>query len=200
MDEALKVATERFKNLGFKNKIKIKYLTRTYLVIPRTGEVTYFNTPSKGGAGRGYLEKEGQVSKREKIIILHYLIAAKEIPLSGKLIDFRDVPSGNMYYSVFEARVCQPFLKFFGKNPSLFIKAAEAVQGEKVDFGDIAFKFAALPRIPINFILYKGDEEFPPACKVLFDSSIFDYLPTEDIAIVCEDLVMKLKNLSSFDF
>lgn len=99
-----------------------------------------------------------------------------------------------MYYSVFEDRVHQSFLALFGREPSLFPEASTALEGEKVDFGDIAFKFMVLPRVPINFILHKGDGEFPPACKVLFDSSISDYLPTEDIVIICEDTVRELKS------
>ncbi|MBL7170732.1 MAG: DUF3786 domain-containing protein [Candidatus Omnitrophica bacterium] len=188
MDDALKIATQKFRNLKpAQGPIKIKYLTKLYLVSPDTAEVTYF-APC-----------EGQVSKREKIIILHYLTnlspgeGEAEVPVEW--IDFRDVPSGNMYNSVFEDRIYQPFLARFGKNPSLFIKAAKACGGEQVDFGDIAFKFVVLPGIPINFILHKGDEEFPPACKVLFDSSVSQYLHTEDIAIVCEDMVMELISL-----
>ena len=208
--EALKIAIEEFKKVSFEtipercggepvdNRInpalpapqrnfearqgwvKIKYLAKWYLVSPASAEVTC-------------LRGESEVSEREKVIILHYLTRGNGTPLSGKLIDFREVPGGNMYYSVFEARVYQPFLAFFGRNLLLFAKVSAALEGERIDLGDSAFKFTVLPKIPINFILHKGDEEFPPACKVLFDSSIRDYLPTEDIAIVCEDTVKQLQ-------
>ncbi len=191
MDEALDVAVEEFKGLDFEgipqksgaiftdNKIKIKYLNKWYLVSPDAEII--------------YLEGEGGVSKREKVIILHYLATAKGIPLSGRLIDFREVPGGNMYYSVFEARVYRPFLAFLGGETSVFIEASASLSGERAAHGDIAFKFTVLPRIPLNFIFYRGDEEFPPACKVLFDSSIPNYLQTEDIAVICEDTVEQLK-------
>ena len=204
--EALKVAIEEFRKVSFEtipercggelvdskicppgsgagpamDGVKIKYLTKWYLVSPASANITCF---------RG----EGEVSEREKIIILHYLTLGKGSPVTGKLIDFREVPGGNMYYSVFEARVYQPFLAFFGKKLPLLAKAAAPLGGERIDLGDSAFKFTVLPKIPINFIMHKGDEEFPPACKVLFDSSIRDYLPTEDIAIVCEDTVKQLR-------
>ena len=199
MEEALIIATEKFKDANLENiparcgvdlidskidpagsGIKIKYLARWYLVSPDTAEVTYH-------------EGKDEVSNREKLIILHYLTADKTPPLSGKLIDFREIPSGNMYYPSFENRTYQPFLALFDKRPALFAEAAAALEGEKTDFGDNAFKFMVLPRIPIHLIMYEGDEEFPAACKVLFDSSIKGYLPTEDIAIVCEDLTRELK-------
>ena len=206
MEEALSVAIEKFKNISFESipakcgvnlkddsarrGVEIKYLARWYLVSP--DNITYLDR--LGNFIPTGLEEKKQVSEREKIIILHYLTLSKRTPLSGKLIDFREIPGGNMYYSVFEVRVHQPFLALFGKEPSLFIEASRALEGEKIDFGDIAFKFMVLPRMPINFILHEGDEEFPPACKVLFDSSISDYLPTEDIVIVCEDVVRELES------
>lgn len=188
MDEALRVAIEKFGDAHFEsiparcgvdltdNKIKIKYLSRWYLV-------------SLPDAGITSLKEKSPVSKKEKLIILHYLTTEKGTPLSGKLIDFREVPAGNIYYPSFESRVHKSFLSSFGESPSLFVKAAAALGGERIDLGDMAFKFVVLPRIPLHFILHKGDEEFPPACKVLFDASIVDYLPTEDIGIICEDAV-----------
>lgn len=178
MNDALKIAVEKIKNLNFEDINKIKYLNREYLISP-DGKVTC-------------LEKNREATERTKIIILHYLAALPAPGAGNKLIDFREVPSGNMYYSSFEARVYQPFLTFFGKKPSLFIKASTIFEGEQVDFGNAAFKFVVLPEIPVYFILYEEDEEFPAACKVLFDSSIKDYFPTEDIAIICEDTVKEL--------
>ncbi len=198
-------------------KIRIKYLNRWYLVshddvsyltpsIPPTPLTKEdFNPPcsplSKGGGGISKGEgrsgmdpdRNAQVSDRHKTIVLHYLILSKGTPASEKFIDFREVPGGRVYYEVFEKRVYGPFLGVFGRNPALFVDAATSLGGERIDFGHSAFKFMVLPRVPINFILHRGDEEFPPACKVLFDSNISDHLPTEDIAIVCEDLARVLR-------
>ncbi len=211
MNEALKTAFEEFGNISCESipkrcdvsleegKIKIKYLNRWYLV--SHDDVNYltlsiFPTPLTKGEGRSGVDpdRKAQVSDRDKTIILHYLSLSKGTPASGKLIDFREIPGGNMYYSVFGKRVYEPFLELFGERPALFVEAATSLGGEGIDFGDSAFKFMVLPRIPINFILHRGDEEFPPACKVLFDSNISDHLPTEDIAIVCEDMVQVLKD------
>jgi hypothetical protein len=41
-----------------------------------------------------------------------------------------------------------------------------------------------LPRVPITFILWEGDDEFPPSIKILFDPSITGYLPLEDISVI----------------
>jgi hypothetical protein len=181
MDDALKIAVEEFRKFRSESTSReVKYLSRRYLVSPDTAEVTY-------------LEDKGQVSQREKIIILHYLTGTHKDAITGKLIDFREVPGGRVYYSVFEKRVCQPFLGIFAGEHALFTKAAEVLDGERIDFGDVGFRFTVLPEVAVSFILYQGDEEFPPTCKVLFDSSITQYLPTEDIVALCEDTVKELR-------
>ena len=192
MNSALELAIEEFKGIDLKNisqrsgatlnkeRIKIDYLNQEYSIHLPEVEISYIDN------------REKEVSSREKIIILHYLNRSKGTPLSGKLIDFREIPGGNLYYSVFENRVHKPFLKVFGEKPSLLLEASFTLKGTKTDFGDSSVRILVFPKAPISFIIYRGDEEFPPACKVLFDSSVYDYFTTEDIVFVCEDVVGKL--------
>ncbi len=222
MNSALKLAIEEFKETGLRNiaqrsgaalnksgldksspyieRIRIDYLNQEYCIHLPELEISYIDKePDKSGnygtppdKSGNYGRDDREVSPREKIIILHYLNRSKGTQLSGKLIDFREIPGGNLYYSVFESRVHKPFLKVFGKRNSLLLGASLTLKGTKADFGDSSARIFAFPKVPITFIIYQGDEEFPPAGKVLFDSSIYDYLTTEDIVFVCEDTVGKL--------
>ena len=56
-----------------------------------------------------------------------------------------------------------------------------------------------LPRIPLGFVVWRGDAEFQAEGKVLFDSSVSQYLPVEDIVVLAETVVWKLvkKNANS---
>ena len=186
LDSALELATEEFKKIDLKN---IASMSGT-IVTPENIQVDYLN--------RRYClrlpdaEWEGEVSSREKLLILHYLINSKGTPLSGKLIDFREFPGGNVYYPVFEARACRPFLKCFGKNQPLLLKAALALKGSQKELGDFSVNIPAFPRVGIIFIVYRGDEELAPTAKILFDSNVSEYLSTEDVAAVCEDVCRSL--------
>ena len=42
------------------------------------------------------------------------------------------------------------------------------------------------------FVLRKGDDEFPPSGSVIFDSSIADYLSTEDVAVLCNMIAVRI--------
>ena len=183
---ALELATEEFKKTDLTNispksgavlipeGIQIDYLSRRYSI--RLPDV----------------EWKEEASPQEKLVILHYLLNSKGTLPSDNPIDFREIPGGNLYYPVFEARVHHPFLKYFGENPALLLKASLPLKGKKGGFGDSSVNIPVFPHISTVFIIYQGDEEFPPATKVLFDSNISDYLSAEDIVAVCEDVVRKL--------
>ena len=44
--------------------------------------------------------------------------------------------------------------------------------GEPLEMADAAFAFRPLPRVPVYYLLWLGDDEFPPVFKVLFDRAI----------------------------
>lgn len=126
------------------------------------------------------------------VLLLHYLIYASGKPLSNELSSYKDIPGGDKYFSVFKKRVEMPLLNTYGDNPEGFEKACERSGGLEVPMGDLAYQFQAFPNIPVTYIYWNGDEEFPASVQVLFDSSIKDYLPLEDIVFLSEMLSWKL--------
>jgi hypothetical protein len=134
----------------------------------------------------------GELSLPEQILILHYLLHASGEPLTGRSIDFRQVPEGGFYWSAFVSRAKKPLLETFGGDLELYLKVAESLGGETQPLGDAAARFLAFPRVPVTHILWGGDEEFPPEANILFDETIPQYLPTEDIAALSGASVYRL--------
>ena len=94
-------------------------------------------------------------------------------------------------------RAVNPLKKTFGQNISGFKKAALELKGKNVEPGDAAFEFTVFPNVPIQLIIWEGDEEFPAEANILFDSSIASILPPEDIAWLSGMLVYRLMALLS---
>ncbi|HUT97259.1 MAG TPA: DUF3786 domain-containing protein, partial [Dehalococcoidales bacterium] len=61
--------------------------------------------------------------------------------------------------------------------------------------GDVAVTINAFKRVPITFVLWRGDEEFPPDGSILFDATVSDYLSIEDTNVLCERIAWKLVRL-----
>jgi hypothetical protein len=132
---------------------------------------------------------------RDKILVLHYFLRAGGTPLSGKMITYKELQEGINYYPTFFKRAIEPVVNSFGLQPEKLLVIAEALGGRKADYGDVAVTIDAFPHVPLTIVLWRGDDEFGADGNILFDSSIPDYLPTEDITILCETLAWRLVRL-----
>jgi hypothetical protein len=169
----------KYKVIDSKTVINLEYLNRSYqITLP---EIEISLTDSEEG-----------VPLRDKILILHYLIQAKGTPASNKMIAYKELPEGANYFPTFFKRAIKPIVDHFGNQPDRLPDIAGMVGGYKADYGDIAVTINAFSRVPITFILWGGDEEFPPEGNIIFDGNISDYLTTEDINVLCEAIAWRL--------
>lgn len=139
-----------------------------------------------------YQESDEEVPIWSKILILHYLIKSKGYSLTGKWINFRQVPGGVGYYPAFVKRSQKPLLDFFKNRLELLEEAAQSLGGERTHYGDLGVIIPAFPKVPMVLVLWSGDEELQPEANILFDSTIPNYLSTEDIAVLSQQTVFKL--------
>jgi len=132
------------------------------------------------------------VPLKTRVLLLHYLTRAKGTPLSGTMITFKELPEGAVYFPTFAKRTLNPLTASFGEKPERLASVAGVLGGRPADYGDAAVSVSAFPRLPLTLVLWRGDSEFPPAASILFDATVSDYLPTEDIIITCEAAVWTL--------
>ena len=142
-----------------------------------------FNSPSKK-----------VVSLVTRILLLHYLIRADGNPLTGKRVAYKDIPGGLLYAGVFARRVTEPLQRKFGKSAKLFKEIGIKLGGEPVDLGDASFILRAFPYVPLQYVLWEGDQEFPPSVQLLFDASVDHYLTLEDIVVLGQVTTGRLIN------
>ena len=140
-------------------------------------------------------DSEEAISLRDKILILHYLVQAKGTPLSNRIITYKELPEGINYFRTFYKRAIKPLVDHFGQEPDQLVDVVKRLGGHKTDYGDVAVIINAFSRVPVTLALWWGDEEFPPEGSILFDSTISDYLTTEDINVLCEGVAWRLVRL-----
>jgi hypothetical protein len=159
------------------------------IIVPYFGQGRRVTWPEIGVAP---VHGPGDLPLTEQILILHYLLKTTGKPLSGKDIDFRQVPEGSFYWSAFVSRAKKPLLSTFGQDLGRYLEVAARMGGEAQELGDAAARFMAFPLVPVTHVLWRGDEEFPPEANILFDETIPQHLPTEDIAALAGASVYRL--------
>jgi hypothetical protein len=161
--------------------------------------VNYLNQPYRitiTDCGIALEDSGTEASLRDKILILHYFTGAKGTVATGKLIAFRQLSGGISYFPAFSQRAIGPLVKNFGKGPELLRKVAAKLGGREAGYGDSSVTINAFDRVPITLVLWKGDEDVAANGNILFDANISDYLPTEDVTVLCETIIWKLvKNI-----
>lgn len=172
-------SSARYQVIDSQKAIILKYLNRPYQILFPDIDISL-------------IDSEEEVPLRDKILILHYFIRAKGTPITNKVIAYKELLEGASYFPTFSKRAIKPLLDYFGKEPRLLIDTAKKLGGDKADYGDVAVTINAFSRVPITFVLWQGDGEFAPEGSILFDSTISDYLSTEDINVLCETISWKL--------
>jgi hypothetical protein len=142
------------------------------------------------------INNDESVPLRDKILILHYFNHASGKPLSGKIVAYNELQEGTANYPAFVKRAIDPIVNAFKEEPQKLLEAAATLGGHRSDYGDIAVTIDAFPFVPLTVVLWRGDQETPPGGNIMFDSSLPDYLPAEDIIILCEVIAWKLVRLS----
>ena len=122
-----------------------------------------------------------RISFSEALVLILYLLRAREIPLAGRQVTEKDLPGGETFFRGPHALPREPILARFGRNPKGFVRAGLSLDGKPLDFGDGAFRFQALPRVPCDFILWSQDDEFPARLTIVFDATVTDHLPLDVI-------------------
>jgi hypothetical protein len=132
-------------------------------------------------------------------MFFYYLLTADGAPLAGKWVAFRELPGGMFYHQAYQGYSGDRLAKAIDNHIGVFERAAKTLGGIKLDVGDAAFAFDALPRVCVAAVYYAGDEDFPASANVLFDASAIHYLPTDALGGVGSSLVDRLTGTESRD-
>ena len=128
-----------------------------------------------------------------ELVTLLYLSQVTEIPpLAQELISIADLKEAH-YFTGPHQLPLETLVERFGHDLPGFQRASRALGGEPLDLADAAFNFLPLPRVPLYYLFWLGDDEFPPLFKVLFDRSIETYFSASGIwllvNLVCTNLL-----------
>ncbi|MFC1949123.1 DUF3786 domain-containing protein [Chloroflexota bacterium] len=183
IEQQCRLSGAQYQETVSKKTVIIRYLNQSYQIALPDIEISP-------------VDSDEEVTLRDRVLILHYFASAKGTPPANRLITFRELPAGVVYFPTFNKRTINPLLKNFANDPRNLVETSHGLGGQITDYGDAAVTINAFSRVPVTIVLWQGDEELAPQGNMLFDASISDYLSTEDVTVLCEIITWRLIRLS----
>lgn len=126
-------------------------------------------------------------------LLLYYFLTCDGARPDGQWIAFSQLPDGRFYEQAFQGYTGDVVARAFGEDLEAFCAAAERLGGSReFQLGSAAYRFQALPYVPLLAVFWQGDEDFHSSCQILFDSAVSHHLPTDACAILGSQLTRQL--------
>jgi len=165
--------------LSYRESFSIKFLNTDYMVDLIEKQI--------------YLNDSGSLSKPaaflEELCILAYLINAKDIQLTDKLVRPESLPGGQFFFRGVHKLPTEKLEKAFGAQPKVLLEASERFNAQKCEYGDASVSLFILPRLPLTTVIWGGDDEFDARASILFDQTAAYQIPL-DALLVSVNLVV----------
>ena len=116
-----------------------------------------------------------------RLSALWYLVGARDIPASGKLVKPGDMGGGEIYQRGTHVLPLDRIAERYGGDVPGFLARGRELGGEQTKYGDASLRFFPFPRVPVVLLLWKKDPEFAARAGLLFDSSARFHLPADVI-------------------
>jgi len=182
-------------------KIQLDYLRRRYEQLPEdmdqrlvaVGEKEVFHFKAFGeectvrpdGITLGGKPLTGPMGVLVALYVFH---AIKEPVQLEPVKSFKQIRGAMPYHGAFSARSEKsliPYVDEIRRNKGTIISAFDGKENEKTK-GDFSFTLYPLPKVPLHYIFYLADEEFPASVTCLLASNAELFMPVDGLADVGE--------------
>ena len=139
----------------------LQFLNAVYHIDPEAERITEVSPfPSR------------QLSDIFQILLIRYLISEDGGRQDGKEVSEKDFPGGLTFFQGPHALQVDPIARSYGKRPDAFERRSLELGAVPSPHGDKAMRFYPFPQIPVTYVLWLEDDDFPASVTVLFDRSI----------------------------
>jgi hypothetical protein len=136
-------------------------------------------------------------SHASSVLVMKYILLCPEHPDEDKtLVTYKDFKDASPYVEGFRNTAERPIARHFEGRLEDLRQACLALGGTpfQTDVScDLAFRFQALPKVPVFLLFNDADEDFGGQCILLFQKNAASFLDMECIAIVGGTLAFQLQ-------
>lgn len=130
-----------------------------------------------------------------KILVIRFLNEGTQANATGKFLTYREIPWGEVYYRQFNGRCMMRLAFSYGNRQDIFNSAMEKLGAVPVKAGDTCYQIEVFRGFYVQFLLWAGDDEFPPSSQILFSDNFPAVFHAEDLVVVCDIIISTLKRI-----
>ena len=130
-----------------------------------------------------------------KIMAIRMIANGVSAAPTGKYLTYREVPWGTVYLQQFTGRCISRLAFSYGNRLADFCAVMERMGAKKLTMGDASYEFEFINGYFVQFILWAGDDEFPPSAQILFSDNFPLSFSAEDMAVVGDITIGTMKKL-----
>lgn len=141
--------------------------------------------------------KEGKVPATIRLNIYTLLAYAKEgAALTGDWVPFQELKDARPFGPAFVRGNLLPFARTFSGHVRELKNACESLGGLILPYSDAGYQLKAFECIPVRFLFWDGDEEFPAQANILFDRGVTDFIHVESTVSIATAGLVRLSSLA----
>lgn len=138
------------------------------------------------------------VNKQLNIYTLLWYASPHAI-LQNKWVPFRELKGASPFTSAFEKHVLTPFARTFSGQPEKLMMACEALAGIRLPNSDAGCQINAFDCIPVQYLFWDHDDEFPAEGNILFDNSATDFIHVESTVSIAVEGILTLAEAAGIE-
>ena len=160
--------------------LPIMYYDLDYEINRINGEITIVNSNTKADYSTF-------------LAIYNLFVFSKKKPKNSNIfMPIHQLKKAANHAQSFKNHALVPFAKKFDGKTDLLLKAGETLGFTPIKTSDVGFIAYPFKCIPIQFLFWDGDDEFPAQSNILFDENITDFISEESVLTIAMDGVKKL--------
>ena len=112
---------------------------------------------------------------------------------------FPELRDAGPYGPAFNKTVRHEFGATFSGHADRLEEALRAMNGVKLPLADVGYEVKGFECIPVRYLFWEGDDEFPAQGTILFDYSCTDFIHVESIVSIASEGICYLAKLAGLE-
>lgn len=164
--------------------LTLSYYHQKHGIHTRTGEIVCF-------------EHDHPLTLFARLNIYTLLWYCKEsAAFQNQWMPFRNLKDASPFGPAFQRTVTDVFARTFSGHLPELKKACQSLGGHRLPHSDAGYQIEAFSCIPVQFLFWDGDEEFPAQANILFDRGSVDFIHVESLVSIASEGLSLLTDAS----